>query len=213
MIRIISGDYKGRRIETPEGRDKTRPVPDRVRTALFNMLRGHLEDGRAVFDAFAGVGSFALEAASRGARVVAVEKDREIAGILRRNIATLGAGDRVSVVQGDALGASMVSRCPDPVHVVFFDPPYAMVEDAAARRRVFAQFSKLVGMLDDEDGGGFAILRTPWPLNDREEIGQDEDGLPLTRKTPVGMEIAGAIGPETHVYGSMAVHWYQRARG
>ncbi len=212
MIRIISGDYKGRRIETPEGADKTRPVPDRVRTALFNMLRGHLEEGRPVFDAFAGVGSFSLEAASRGARVVAVEKDRQIAGILRKNIETLGAGERVQVVQGDALGGSIPSRCPSPVHVIFFDPPYAMVEDPATRRRVFDQFARLIEQLDDEDGGGFAILRTPWPLNDRQDIGEDEEGLPITQRTPVSLEIEGAIGPETHVYGSMAVHWYQRQR-
>lgn len=211
MIRIISGDYKGRRIETPKDASKTRPVPDRVRTALFNMLRGHLEDGQAVLDAFAGVGSFALEAASRGASVVAIEKDREIADILRRNVEMLGAQERVQVIQHDALGASVLSRCPRPLHVVFFDPPYPMMQDPAQRKRILDQFLRLVQLLDDDAGGGFAILRSPWPMNDREEVGEDENGLTITAKTPVPLKLQGAIGPETHVYGSMAIHWYQKA--
>lgn len=211
MIRIISGDYKGRRIETPKDASKTRPVPDRVRTALFNMLRGHLEGGRPVLDAFAGVGSFALEAASRGAHVVAIERDREIAEILRRNAETLGATDRLQIIQHDALGASVLSRCPQPVHVIFFDPPYPMMQDPPQRKRILDQFVRLIAMLDDEDGGGFAILRTPWPLNDREIIGEDDQGEPVATKKPVPLELEGARGPETHIYGSMAVHWYQKA--
>lgn len=208
MIRIISGDYKGRRIETPKDASKTRPVPDRVRTAVFNMLRGHLEDGQTVLDAFAGVGSFALEAASRGANVVAIEKDREIAAILRRNVELLGAHDRVQVIQHDALGASVLSRCPQPLHIIFFDPPYPMMQDPTQRKRILNQFIRLTRLLDN---AGFAILRTPWPMNDHEQLGTDDEGLPITRKVPVPMQLDGAIGPETHIYGSMGVHWYQRA--
>lgn len=211
MIRIISGDYKGRRIETPKDASKTRPVPDRVRTALFNMLRGHLEEGQPVLDAFAGVGSFALEAASRGANVVAIERDREIADILKRNVTELGAHDRMQVVQHDALGASVLSRCPQPVHIIFFDPPYPMMQDPAQRKRILDQFVRLIALLDDDGGGGFGILRTPWPLNDREVIGKNDAGQPMTRTVPVKMELNGANGPETHVYGSMALHWYQKA--
>lgn len=207
MIRIISGEYKGRRIETPRDASKTRPVPDRVRTALFNMLRGHLEDGQAVLDAFAGVGSFALEAASRGALVVAIEKDREIAAILRRNVEMLGAQSRVQVIQHDALGASAISRAPRPLHVVFFDPPYPMIQDPTQRKRVLEQFDRFIDLLEYD---GFAILRTPWPLNDRVVLGENEEGLPITDKKPVALERSGAAGPETHVYGSMALHWYQK---
>lgn len=207
MIRIISGEFKGRRIETPRDASKTRPVPDRVRTALFNMLRGHLEDGQAVLDAFAGVGSFALEAASRGALVVAIEKDREIAAILRRNVEMLGAQSRVQVIQHDALGASAISRAPRPLHVVFFDPPYPMIQDPTQRKRVLEQFDRFIDLLEYD---GFAILRTPWPLNDRVVLGENEEGLPITDKKPVALERSGAAGPETHVYGSMALHWYQK---
>lgn len=204
-MRIIAGEFKGRRLRTPDGTDKTRPLPDRVRTALFNMLKGHFE-GQAFFDAFAGTGSFGLEAISRGAAsCVFVERDREVAGILRGNIEMVGASDRAQVFHGDALGAGALSQCPRPVHVVMFDPPYGMVEDPATRGRAFSQFARLVECLDD---GGFAILRTPWPYVDHVER---EEAPGMFDKVPVDLKVPGARGPETHVYGSTAVHWYMRA--
>lgn len=206
-MRIIAGEFKGRRLKAPEGTDKTRPLPDRVRTALFNMLKGHFE-GQPFFDAFAGTGSFGLEAISRGAAsCVFVERDREVAGILRGNIEMVGAMDRAQVFHGDALGAGALSQCPRPVHVVMFDPPYGMVEDPATRGRAMAQFARLVECLDD---GGFAILRTPWPYVDHVER---EQAPGTFDKVPVDLKVAGARGPETHVYGSTAVHWYMRAGG
>lgn len=257
MIRIISGQYRRRQLRTPKDAKVTRPLPDRVRTAVFNMLRGHIE-GQTVLDGFAGVGSFGLEAASRGAsEVVMVEKDREIASILQSNIDDLGAGETCRVVKGDVLGLSILSRCPRPVHIVFFDPPYPMILDPAQRDRVFGQFSRLVDLLDDE---GFAILRTPWPVIDRMVDGKRQKGGPVSpdptgapsagrypeetaftiddfddpaeaaiagletgeqseeavelpgERVEMDLSIPGAEGPETHVYGSMAVHWYMRGR-
>lgn len=211
-MRIISGTLRGRRLHTPPGTDKTRPLPDRVRTALFNMLKGHYE-GQSFFDAFAGTGSFGLEALSRGAaRCVFVERDRGVAEILRRNIEECGVGDRAEVFHGDALGAGALSRCPAPVHVAMFDPPYALVADPARRSRVLEQFARVVERLD---AGGFAILRTPWPAVDiieHETDEMDEEGAPLVRRERVDIDlrVAGAIGPETHAYGSTALHLFMK---
>jgi 16S rRNA G966 N2-methylase RsmD len=136
-------------------------MPDRVRESVFSILRGHTEDA-AVFDGFAGTGSIGLEAVSRGAsRCVLVEKDRRVADLLRRNIETLGVQDRCELVVGDALGAGALARCPSPAHLVFFDPPYALIDDPTGWRRVKAQFEALVRKLDDT---GFAVLRTRWPF-------------------------------------------------
>ena len=204
-MRIISGEFRGRRLLAPEGEDITRPLPDRVRTALFNMLVGHFE-GEAFYDAFAGTGSFGLEALSRGAaRCVFIEKDRTALGVLKKNIELCRADDRAEVFQGDALGAGALSRCPRPVHIIMFDPPYAMLEEPVPRKRAFDAFARLVECLDDT---GFAILRTPWPFVDHVER---EDRPGEFTKVPVPLEIAGARGPETHAYGSTAVHWYVRA--
>lgn len=204
MIRIITGEFKGRRLETPRDSSKTRPLPDRVRTAIFNMLAGHCE-GYAFLDVFAGTGCFGLEAISRGAsECVFVERDRHIAGILRRNIESLGAGDRASLVQADALGLTVLSRCPRPVHVINFDPPYPMVQDPAQRAQVFEQFVRLTEYLDAD---GFALLRTPYPFY--EPRAEDE---PVSTRIEVDMTLPGLLGPETHAYGSTAVHWYARAQ-
>lgn len=203
-MRIISGEFRGRRLVSPEGKGTTRPLPDRVRTAIFNMLVGHFE-GQSFYDAFAGTGSFGLEAISRGAaRCVFVEKDREAATALRKNIELCGAGDRAEVFLGDALGAGALSRCPAPVHVVMFDPPYAMMAQPAQRKRAMEQFARLVERLDE---GGFALLRTPWPFVDRVERA-DRPGT--FERVPVSLAVPGARGPETHAYGSTAVHWYMR---
>lgn len=213
-------------------------MPDRVRESLFGILRGHTE-GVAVFDAFAGTGSIGLEAISRGAsRCVFVERDRSSVEILRRNIASLGVEDRCEVVAGDALGPGALARCPVPVHLVFMDPPYALVRDPTGWRRVKAQFEQLVQRLDD---GGFAVLRTPWPFlhpaeaaaargpapaargrgrgefagRDRGDLSGEEvavEGGARPRGVPVDLSMEGAAGPETHVYHTTAIHLYMKRR-
>ena len=65
-MRIVSGQYRGRVIDAPEG-EGTRPTTDRVREALMSSLsslRGGLEGDR-VLDAFAGSGALGLESLSR----------------------------------------------------------------------------------------------------------------------------------------------------
>lgn len=210
MLRIIAGEFRSRHLQTPEGTETTRPLPDRVRVAVFNMLHGHLE-GQSVFDVFAGTGCFGLEAISRGAKeAVMVEKDRHVARLIERNIESLGVYDRAEVFNGDALGAAALSKCPRPVHVIFFDPPYPMMIEAASRARVWEQFARCIPLLDDD---GFAIIRTPWPYVEtiEEETGEvDEDGNELVKRTRLNLPLTvpGAKGPETHEYGSTAVHWY-----
>lgn len=211
-MRIISGRLRGRRLHSPKGTETTRPLPDRVRTALFNMLKGHFE-GQAFFDAFAGTGSFGIEALSRGAeRCVFVEKDKGVARVLNQNIEEFGLTDRAEVFLGDALGAGALSRCPLPVHVALFDPPYPLMEDRAQRARVLEQFARVIERLDDT---GFAVIRTPWPAVDVEveETGEvDDEGEPVVKRHRRDMDLAvpGAKGPETHAYGSTALHWYMR---
>jgi 16S rRNA (guanine(966)-N(2))-methyltransferase RsmD len=203
-MRIIAGQFKARRLKSPEGSDVTRPLPDRVRTSLFSLLNGHYE-GQAFCDFFAGTGAFGLEALSRGAAsCLFVEKDREALKVLKENIASLGVEDRAEVFAGDALGAGALSRVPRPAHVILFDPPYPLMEDPAQRRRVFDQFVRAAGLLDDE---GFALIRTPWPFVDHVERDNEPGRFD---KVPVSLKLPELRGPETHEYGSTAVHWYMK---
>lgn len=122
-MRVISGEFGGRRLVTPEG-DTTRPTTDKVRQAVFNSLAsmGVLE-GAVVADLFAGSGALGIEAVSRGAeKCVFVERDRAALIALRENIATLGIEDRCTVHGTDVLAWVPAMR---NVDVAFIDPPYA----------------------------------------------------------------------------------------
>ena len=66
MIKIIGGEYRSRKLLTPENESVSRPYGSRVKESLFNLLRGWFE-GATVIDLFAGVGTMGLECASRGA--------------------------------------------------------------------------------------------------------------------------------------------------
>ena len=217
-------------------------MPDMVKEAVFNLLRGHSEDG-PVLDLFSGTGTMGLEAVSRGSpRAVFVERDRRVVRTLEANIAGVGATDECEVVIGDALGPAALTRCPRPVHLIFMDPPYEMVRDPDGWSRVTRQASRLVELLDDT---GYLVLRTPWPFLHPAE-GGGPDGLPaqpdeavsidlsddgadaaldafeaglvapaagVPAMTEAGLSIRGAIGPETHPYGTTAVHLYMKQEG
>jgi 16S rRNA (guanine966-N2)-methyltransferase len=122
-MRVVSGEFGGRRLSTPPGND-TRPTTDKVRQAVFNSLESAgILDGALVADLYAGSGAMGIEAVSRGAaRCVFVEKDRTALGVLRENVATLGLERRTDVIAGDAMHAA--DRL-GPVDLVIADPPYA----------------------------------------------------------------------------------------
>lgn len=207
VMRIIGGQFKRRILSSPRDASTTRPIPDRVKEAAFNILRGHVE-GQVVIDAFAGTGSIGLEALSRGAsRAAFIEKDRAIQKLLRSNIEKLGVAEQSLLIHADALAPAAIASCPRPVHLIFFDPPYRLVESPATRRRVLDALGRFITLLDDD---GFAILRTPWPLRDKPEKVESEAAKKGPALAPEQLRIAGAEGPETHDYNNMALHLYMR---
>ena len=85
-MRIIAGDWRGRKLAEPKGRETTRPTTDRVREACASMIDSALEtgiEGSCVLDAFAGSGAMGIEMLSRGAdRAVFFDVDRGAAQLL-----------------------------------------------------------------------------------------------------------------------------------
>jgi len=119
-IRIIAGEYRGRRIAVPDA-PGLRPTPDRVRETLFNWL-GQSLDGLSCLDLFAGSGALGFEAASRGAaRVVMVEHERKVFDLLRKTRDAIGAA-QVELVCDDAY--AFLKRTKETFDVVFLDPPF-----------------------------------------------------------------------------------------
>lgn len=126
-MRIIAGEWRGRRIAAPRG-DSVRPTLDRVREAWMSRVHTSLPGAR-VLDLFAGSGALGLEALSRGAvRVDFVENDPRAFRVLRDNVELLGAGARSAVHGEDALAflaKDLRGASSAPLHdVAFADPPY-----------------------------------------------------------------------------------------
>lgn len=129
-MRIVGGEWRGRALETPEGKG-TRPTTDRIREAIASMVLSAFDldlDGVSVLDAFAGSGAMGLEFLSRGAeRCTFVESDRRAAGVVRRNVASLGASGRTDVLMCDAFQLTRRPGVPGaPFGLVVLDPPYAL---------------------------------------------------------------------------------------
>ena len=87
-MRIIAGEFRGRQLLAAQS-DVTRPITDRVKQSLFDILSPQIPQA-IVYDCFAGTGSMGLECLSRGAdRVIFFELDRSAVTLLRKNIQTL----------------------------------------------------------------------------------------------------------------------------
>jgi len=124
-VRIIGGEKRGHRLAEWHGAG-IRPLRDRVRTALFDIL-GEGVVGAEFLDLFAGTGAVGLEALSRGARrATFVDSSGKAVRIIRENIRRLGYQARAEVIQADALEAiRWLARRGRRFHLAFLGAPYA----------------------------------------------------------------------------------------
>ena len=99
--RIISGTAKGLRLKSVPG-DSTRPITDRVKEALFNIIGADILNTNFL-DLFGGTGSVGIEALSRGAAsAIFIEKNRLACQTLQSNINLCKVSQRSNVISGDA---------------------------------------------------------------------------------------------------------------
>lgn len=121
-VRIIAGEWRGRRIPIAEG-TSVRPTPDRVRETVFNWLREALAGARCL-DLYAGTGVLGFESLSRGAAEVwFVEQDRALVEALNAQAAKFGVRPRVLRQDVSALLRGPATAQFD---IAFLDPPYAL---------------------------------------------------------------------------------------
>ena len=100
-MRVVTGEAKGRKLKTPKTVG-TRPIMDRVKTALFDILSTQVEDSRFL-DLFAGTGSVGIEALSRGAQhATFIEMDTKILKLVRENLQITQLADRAETLHSDA---------------------------------------------------------------------------------------------------------------
>ena len=128
-MRIIAGQFKGKKILEPKD-EKTRPLKDLVKESIFNIINHSNKfkinlNNSNILDLFSGVGSFGLEALSRGAgHITFVENYPKVLGILKKNIKNLNLNEKCNIIEKNIfndLDFKIVDRKFD---IIFFDPPY-----------------------------------------------------------------------------------------
>lgn len=123
-MRIISGKFKGRRIEI-SGKITARPTTDFAKEGLFNLLNNRIDfEGLEVLDLFAGTGSIGIEFVSRGAAsVLSVESDRKHCSYIRQVCEILGIKN-LMLIQTDVF--RFIASAHNSYDLIFADPPYAL---------------------------------------------------------------------------------------
>jgi 16S rRNA (guanine966-N2)-methyltransferase len=167
MIRLTGGEWKGRNIRTPEGRD-TRPTPVMVRQALFNILGPGTRDW-PFYDMFAGSGAVGFEALSHGAaHTTFVESGKGAQECLRHNADLLGCSDRIEIVRSPLPDwIATAGFAPEPPVALFHAAPYYKrlghaVMEALAKRDIDWGDSLCVAQV--ENGEKLEAEYGPWRL-------------------------------------------------
>lgn len=146
-MRIVAGKLGGLIFDSPNG-NKTHPMSEKMRGALFNVL-GDIE-GLSVFDAYGGSGAIAFEAISRGAAsAVICEIDKNAIKTIEKNIEKLKVGDKVKLIKRNS--AIWCEENPTQIFdIVIVDPPYDQVKKS--------QIIKIAGSVKP---GGIYVLSLP----------------------------------------------------
>ncbi len=120
-MRVIAGEAKGRKLKMVPG-SSTRPISDRVKENLFNLIQWEVVGSRFL-DLFAGTGSVGIEALSRGAALaVFLDTDRDAVATIGANLAHCRLADRARVLRRDAF-AYLGGRIAEPFDLVYVAPP------------------------------------------------------------------------------------------
>ena len=124
-MRIIGGEWGGRRIHPPSRMPYTRPTTDIAKEGLFNIIQSNRElEGLKTLDLFGGTGSISFELASRGAAdLTIVEKDSQMLAFIRKTAETLGL-TQLKVVPSDVF--RFLKNAKEPYDFIFAGPPYAL---------------------------------------------------------------------------------------
>jgi 16S rRNA (guanine(966)-N(2))-methyltransferase RsmD len=124
-MRIISGEFGGRKISPPPNMPNTRPTTDIAKEGLFNILQHRIElDGIKTLDLFGGTGSISYELASRGAAdLTIIEKDAAMYEFIKKNMEMLKV-ENYRVLRLDVF--SYLASCDEKFDFIFAGPPYAL---------------------------------------------------------------------------------------
>ena len=170
IMRVITGEYKGRKINAPEGLN-VRPTGDKIKGAVFNMLADEIIDA-TVIDLFAGSGSLAIEALSRGAaKCIFIDNSRDSIATINDNLRHISGGrgdDRAitctTVEQAD-FRIALRRYGGIKANIVLADPPY--------EGGYYEEIMQLLDRYDIIIPGGILVLESP----DRLDLPDESNGF------------------------------------
>ncbi len=156
-MRVVTGEAKGRKLKAPKTMG-TRPIIDRVKTALFDILSTRVEEARFL-DLFAGTGSVGIEALSRGAaQATFIEMNYSVLKLARENLKITGLGDRAETIHADAFKFLQANAAPASdqarqreYDIIYVAPP--QYHEMAARALALLDTSPLLA------GDGLVIVQ------------------------------------------------------
>ncbi|HYT27806.1 MAG TPA: 16S rRNA (guanine(966)-N(2))-methyltransferase RsmD [Ktedonobacteraceae bacterium] len=192
-MRVVTGEAKGRKLKAPKTAG-TRPIIDRVKTALFDILSTRVEDARFL-DLFAGTGSVGIEALSRGAaQATFIEMNHSVLKLVRENLKITGLGDRAETLQADAFkflqsNAAQNGNAQRVYDMIYVAPP--QYHEMAARALAMLDTSPLLA----EDG--LVIIQIH----------------PKERSVVAAVPLTRLVLSDERKYGSTLLMFYERVSG
>ena len=152
-MRIIGGRFKGKSVLFLKNLI-TRPLKNSVKENVFNIIN-HSKfinlnlDGSIILDMYSGIGSFGLEALSRGAKKVTfIEKDSTALELLEKNIENLSVKEKTRVIKSDVFDSIRNEKL-EKYDFFFLDPPfkdknfYKLIE-IIKKRKIFKKKSVII---------------------------------------------------------------------
>jgi 16S rRNA (guanine966-N2)-methyltransferase len=158
-VRVISGKAKGIRLRALSSK-RTRPILDRVKESLFNILGDFIVDS-IVLDLFAGTGSLGIEALSRGAKkCLFVDNDMQAVQVIRENLQHTWFLERAVILKKNvfALSAFLADKGMK-FDLMLVAPPYRLIDlDSKDRERIFSFLDECVSR-QILNGRGIVVLQ------------------------------------------------------
>ena len=157
MIRIISGKYKGKKINEAKDFSVTRPTMDRIKESMFAILQHVVPDAK-VLDLFSGTGNLGIEALSNHAKMCTfVDCNKQACEIIKSNLEIVG--EQAEVLQMDFADAlAKFASKGVKFDIIFLDPPYNSDSGLRAIREI-----KEKNLLNE---GGIVVLESSQNLKD-----------------------------------------------
>lgn len=136
-MRIIGGEFKGRRFTPPAKNWPTRPTTDFSKEGLFNILSNHFDfEELKVLDLFGGTGNHSYEFISRGCRdVTYVDKFPGCIAFVKKTTAALKIEDRINIVRADVF--QFIATTGAQYDYIFAGPPYGLPTLDSIPDRIF----------------------------------------------------------------------------